>query len=206
MVAGQSCTRLRYQCSPYHSNSALHPIIEHLERSAGFEKDDPPDAKLDRLEALLAASTERMTETAPLFAALLSIPTGNRYPALNLDPQQQKQRTLEVLVEQVEALSRRQPVLIVCEDAHWRSSTQDVFTLLAEHIGRLAVLLLVTFRPEFTPPWTRYAHATQLSVSRLTQRQGKRSSHGLLAARSCLPQSWTRFCSTPKGCPYSSRS
>lgn len=173
-VAGQSRTRLRYQCSPYHSNSALHPIIEHLERSAGFEKDDPPGAKLDRLEALLAASTERMTETAPLFAALLSIPTGNRYPALNLDPQQQKQRTLEVLVEQVEALSRRQPVLIVCEDAHWIDpSTQDVFTLLAEHIGCLAVLLLVTFRPEFTPPWTRYAHATQLSVSRLTHRQGE---------------------------------
>ena len=97
---------------------------------------------------MLAASTERMTETAPLFAALLSIPTGTRYPALNLDPQQQKQRTLEVLVEQVEALSRHQPVLIVCEDAHWIDpSTQDVFTLLAEHIGRLAVLLLVPSGP-----------------------------------------------------------
>ena len=173
-IVGQASTRLRYQCSPYHGNSAFHPIIEHLERSAGLQKDDPPEAKLDKLEALLAASTERMSETAPLFAALLSIPTGSRYPELNLDPQQQKQRTLEVLVEQVEALSRRQPVLIVCEDAHWIDpSTQDVFTLLAEHIGRLAVLMLVTFRPEFTPPWTRYAHATQLSLSRLTQRQGE---------------------------------
>jgi class 3 adenylate cyclase/pimeloyl-ACP methyl ester carboxylesterase len=173
VLAGEPYTRLRYQCSPFHSNSAFHPTIERLERAAAFDKDDSPEAKLDKLEALLAPSTRRMAETAPLFAALLSIPTGDRYPALNLDPQQQKRRTLEVLVEQVEALSSRQPVLMVCEDAHWIDpSTQDVFTLLAERIGRLAVLMLVTFRPGFAPPWSSHAHATQLSVGRLTQRQG----------------------------------
>jgi len=172
-IAGEPHTRLRYQSSPYHSNSAFHPIIERLERSAGFQNGDAPPTKLDKLEALLTPSTKRMAETAPLFAALLSIPTGDRYPALNLTPQQQKQRILEVLVEQVEALSMRQPVLMVCEDAHWIDpSTQEALSLLAERIGHLAVLMLVTFRPDFSPPWTSHAHATQLSVSRLTQRQG----------------------------------
>ena len=172
-LADESLTRLRYQCSPYHGSSAFYPIVERLERAAEFGSDDPSEVKLDKLAALLAPSTESMAETTSLLAALLSIPGGERHRLLDLNPQQQKQRTLEVLVEQVETLSNHQPVLIICEDAHWIDpSTQEFFTLLAERIGSVAVMMLVTYRPDFSPPWARHAHTTQLSLSRLTRRQG----------------------------------
>jgi class 3 adenylate cyclase/pimeloyl-ACP methyl ester carboxylesterase len=180
-------TRLRYQCSPYHTNSAFYPIIERLERAAAFEKGDQPAAKLEKLEALLGQSSEGMAETVPLFAALLSIPTADHYPALNLSPQQQKQRLLEVLVDQVEALAARRPVLMICEDAHWIDpSTQEVFGLLMERIERLPILMLLTFRPEYRPPWPGHAHVTQLSLSRLSRRQGTEILDRLAGGK-CLP-------------------
>ena len=114
---------LLYQCSPHHTTSPLHPVIEQLERAAGFERDDPPEAKLDKLEALLARGTDRLDEAVPLIAALLGVPTGERYPPLDLTPQRQKQRTLEVLVDQLEGLAAEQPVLLVYEDVHWIDPT-----------------------------------------------------------------------------------
>jgi class 3 adenylate cyclase/pimeloyl-ACP methyl ester carboxylesterase len=172
-LAAEPHLRLRYQCSPYHSNSAFHPMVEQLQRSAGFERSDPPATKLDKLEALLARAGERAIEAAPIFAALLAIPTGGRYPDLSLNAQRQKQRTLEVLVDQIEALAAHRPVLMICEDAHWIDpSTQEALTLLVDHIERMAVLLIMTFRPEITPPWTRHAHVTQLSLNRIGRRQG----------------------------------
>ena len=86
--------RLLYQCSPHHTTSPLHPVIEQLERAAGFERDDPPESELDKLETLLARGTRALDEAVPLIAALLGIPTGERYPALDLAPQRQKQLTL----------------------------------------------------------------------------------------------------------------
>ena len=112
-------TRLRYFCSPHHQNSAFYPIITQLERAAGFRRDDTVEQRLDKLEAVLAQATSEPRDAAPLLAALLSIPTGERYPSLNLSPQKQKEKTLKVLLAQVEGLATRQPVLMVFEDAHW---------------------------------------------------------------------------------------
>ena len=108
-LAGEPHTHLRYQCSPYHTNSALHPFIAQLERAAGFNADDTSEQRLDKLEALLAMGTSRVQAVAPLFAALLSIPLGERYPPLALSSTQQRRRTLAALLDQFEGLARWQP-------------------------------------------------------------------------------------------------
>jgi class 3 adenylate cyclase/predicted ATPase len=163
---------LRYQCSPHHLNSALYPIIEQFERAAGFTRDDSPDQKLDKMEAVLAGDERQVAASAPLFAALLSLPTG-RYPALNLSPQKQKEKTLEALTGQIEALARRQPVLMVFEDAHWADPTsQELLDLTLTRLQALPVLLVLTYRPEYAPAWVGQANVTTLSLNRLARRQG----------------------------------
>jgi predicted ATPase len=163
--------RLTYQCSPHHTTSALHPLIEQLERAAGFERNDTVAEKLDKLEALLARGMERPPEAMPLIAALLGVPAGDPQPELT--PQRQKQLTLEALVDQLERLSAAQPVLMTYEDVHWIDpTTQELLGLVVERIQRLPVLLLITLRPEFTPPWAGQPHVSGLALTRLGRRDG----------------------------------
>jgi predicted ATPase/class 3 adenylate cyclase len=172
-LTGERYTPLSHYCSPYHTASALFPIIGLLERAAGFNRSDPPEVRLDKLEALLAQGTERLAEAVPLIAEVLGVMAGERYPSPNLSPQRKAQRTLEVLVEQVEGLASRQPVLALYEDVHWIDpTTLAALGLLIERVQRLPVLVLITFRPEFAPPWSGHAHVTQLSLTRLTRRHG----------------------------------
>ena len=185
---GERYTPLSHYCSPYHTASALFPIIGLLERAAGFNRNDPPEVRLDKLEALLAQGTERLAEAVPLIADMLGIAAGERYPLPNLSPQRAAQRTLEVLVEQVEGLASRQPVLALYEDAHWIDpTTLEALGLLIERAQRLPVLVLITFRPEFVPPWGGHAHVTQLSLARLTRRHGAAIATRLAAGRA-LPE------------------
>ena len=165
-------TRLRYQCSPYHTSSAMFPVVQQLEFAAGFTAENGADEKLDKVESLLAQATEAGRDTMALFAALLSIPIQDRYPPLDLSPQEQKERTLWTLIDQLEAHSARQPVFVVLEDAHWIDPTTSEFVdLMADAIQRLRVLLLITYRPEFNCPWSGYPHATTLALNRLTRNQ-----------------------------------
>ena len=145
---------MRYQCSPYDTNSALRPFIAQLERAAGFKADDTPEQRLDKLEALLAMDASRLKAVAPLFAALLSIPFGERYPPLALSPTQHRRRTLAALLDQFEGLARQQPILLLFEDAHWADATSlELLDLTVERVRQLPVLALFTFRSEFEPPW-----------------------------------------------------
>jgi class 3 adenylate cyclase/predicted ATPase len=165
--------RLTHQCSPYHQASPLRPIVEHLERAAGFARNDPPKARVDKLESLLARGTDRIDEAVPLIATLLGIQTGARHPALELTPERQKQRTLEALVDQLEGLAAEQPVLVVHEDVHWIDpTTQELLSLAIERILRLPILLLITFRPEFVPPWSGQPHVSSVALTRLGGRDG----------------------------------
>lgn len=164
-------TRLRYQCSPYHTNSALHPIIEQFERVAGFEAGDSPDVKLNKLEAALAKSGRPVDDTARLIASLLSIPTADRYPALNVSPQRQKELTLNALVDQLAGLAEQQPVLFVFEDAHWVDPTsQELLEMTVERVPDAAVLMLITHRPEFDAPWVGRSRVTPIILNRLERR------------------------------------
>jgi class 3 adenylate cyclase/tetratricopeptide (TPR) repeat protein len=167
-IAGEPHSRLRYQCSPHHANSALRPIIAQLERAAGFKADDTPEQRLDKLEAILAVPPSRLQAVAPLFAALLSIPSGARYPPLALSPTQQRRRTLAALLDQFEALARQQPILLLFEDAHWADATSlELLDLTVERMRQLPVLALFTFRPEFEPPWAGLPNVGTLTLGRL---------------------------------------
>jgi ABC-type transport system involved in cytochrome c biogenesis ATPase subunit len=117
-IADKRYTRLRYQCSHYHTNSVLRPIITQLERAAGFKVDDTPEQRLNKLEVFLGMDRSGIEAVAPLFAALLSIPFGERYPPLALSPTQQRRRTLAALLDQFEGLARRRPILLLFEDLH----------------------------------------------------------------------------------------
>jgi class 3 adenylate cyclase len=163
---------LRYQCSPFRLNSALYPIIEQLEFAAGFARDDTPEQKLDKLDAVLVGTQAERAESAPLIAALLSLPT-DRYPPLGLSPQRRKEKILEMLVGQVEALARRQPVLIVFEDAHWIDPTsQELLDMMVPRLRALPVLLVLTYRPQYTPRGIGYAHVATMGLTGLPQHLG----------------------------------
>lgn len=164
---GTHC-RVRYQCSPYHINSALHPFVAQLERAAGIRAQDTSAQKLDKLEAMLAPGTQHVANAAPLIAALLSIDTGERYPPLGLNPVQQRRRTFAALLDQLEGLARQQPVLVVCEDLHWADATTlELVDLAVDRIRGLPIFALMTFRPEFEPPWTGLANTSLLRLDRL---------------------------------------
>jgi predicted ATPase len=167
-IAGETHARLRYQCSPYHTSSALRPFIAHLERVARFKADDTSEQRLDKLEAILATGGSRVQAVVPLFAALLSIPVGARYRALRLSPTQQRRRTLAALLDQFEGLARREPILLLFEDAHWADATSlELLDLAIERMRQLPVLALFTFRPEFEPPWVGLPHVRSLSLGGL---------------------------------------
>ena len=170
-LATEPHTRLRYFCSPQHTDSALYPVIGQMERAAGLVHDDTAQAKLDKLDAVLAATSTSMQDAA-LFAEMLSLANDGRYPALELAPQQRRQRTMEALSLQMEALSRSSPVLMIFEDAHWTDPTSlEAFGRTVDRIKTLPVLLIVTFRPEFNAPWAGQSHVTSLALNRLGERE-----------------------------------
>ena len=180
-------TPLRYFCSPLHTDSTLYPFISQLERAAGFERNDTMEAKLDKLSSLLGASPNHDNDVQ-LLAELLSVPTGDRYPPLNLSARQKKQKTIEALVRQLEVLVRQRPVLMIFEDAHWIDpSSRELLDTTIERVARLPVLLVITFRPEFHPPWTGQAHVTTLNLSRLGRREGAALA-GSVAGNNVLPE------------------
>jgi predicted ATPase/class 3 adenylate cyclase len=164
--------RLRYFCSPHHQDSALYPSMAQLERATGFRRDDSDDQRLNKLESVLARGTDDLSQVVPLLADLLSIPTGDRYPPLNLAPQKRKEKTLRAQLAQVEGLSSRQPVLILFEDIHWSDpTTREWLDLLVDRVPGLRVLVIITFRPEFAPPWIGRPHVTMLNLNRLPPRR-----------------------------------
>ena len=168
-VANEPHTRLRYFCSPQHTNSPFHPLIGQIERAAELARDDAPRQKLDKLHAVLAR-TSTSKEDAALFAELLSLANDGRYPTLDLAPAQRRERTIDALTAQLETLTRQSPVLMIFEDAHWSDPTSlEVISRTVNLIQDLPLLLIVTFRPEFQPPWIGRHHVTALSLNRLAQ-------------------------------------
>jgi predicted ATPase len=163
---------LRYFCSAHHTISALFPFISQLERAALFERSDSPTQKFAKLEALLAQSAADADHVAVL-ANLLSLPPNDRYRLPELSPQNRKEKTFAALLAQLDGLAAREPVLLIFEDVHWIDPTsRELLTVTLERVPRLRVLLLITARPEFTPPWPGHAHVTTLLLTRLSRRDG----------------------------------
>jgi hypothetical protein len=170
-AAPEPHARLRYFCSPQRTDSALYPIISQMERAAGFTHADTVAMKLDKLDAVLALSSTSRQDAA-LFAGMLSMPNDGRYPTLELTPQQRRQKTLEALFTQVQTFASKNPVLVIFEDAHWSDPTSvEAFGRAVNLVATVPVLLLITFRPEFEPPWIGQPHVTTLTLNRLTRHE-----------------------------------
>ncbi len=169
-IASDPHIRIRDFCSPHHQDSALYPFIVQLERAAGFARDDTAGQKLAKLEALLAPGA-RDSDDIALLAELLSLP--NSVASLNLSPQRKREKLFEALLGQLDAVARSRPVLMVFEDAHWIDPTsRELMDLTLDRVGRLPVLLVITFRPEFQHAWGGQAHVTMLALNRLGGRDG----------------------------------
>jgi class 3 adenylate cyclase/predicted ATPase len=172
-VVSAGSPRIVLRCSPYHTHSALYPVIQHLQRVLEWRRDETPAATLDTLERTLKVYDLAADEAVPLVAALLSVPIPEgRYPPLVLTPQQQRQRTLDALTTWLLAEAERQPVLAVWEDLHWADpSTLELLGLVIEQVPTARMLTLVTARPEFRPPWAPRSYLTQLTLGRLPRPQ-----------------------------------
>src|SRR3954452_7200436 len=187
-LAREPHIRLRYFCSPQHTDSALYPVIGEMMRAASFAHDDSPQRKTDKLDALLAQSSTPPQDAA-LFAEMLSLPPDGRYPAIEVEPQLRRQKTLNALGSQIETLARINPVLVIFEDAHWADPTSlELFAQTVELAANHRLLILVTFRPEFSAPWIGRPHVTALTLNRLTRRDIDSLIEGVVGKRS-LPVS-----------------
>ena len=175
-LGSERMTSIVLRCSPYYTNSALYPVIDHLQRLLHFHREDTPEAKLDKLEHSLREYRFARDEVMPLFAALLSVPLPDgRYPPLHLSPQQQKRKTAEALVAWLVEAAERQPLLAVWEDLHWADpSTLELLSLIIDQSRTARMLTLLTCRPEFQPPWSPRSHLAHLTLNRFIQPQVER--------------------------------
>ena len=198
-------TRLRFQCASTHTESALYPVIRHIEYAAGFVSDDEPELRLDKLETLLRRGAEDARESAALLAPIMSLPT-DRYGSVDLSPEQRSERTLKLLVDQLLGLAAQQPVLYILEDAHWIDpTTRELVSRTMSRIGTARVLLVITYRPDFRSDWASHPNATVLTLNRLAARRGPSWSVRLVAWR-CLRQPCREYWAVRMASRYTSRS
>jgi class 3 adenylate cyclase len=168
----EGATRIEFRCSPYHQNSALYPIIDHLQRLLQFTREDSPTTKLEKLQHTLSHYRFLQADTLPLLASLLSLPHPEGAPPITLSPQKQKQKTQEALVAWIVEEAEKAAVYCAWEDVHWADpSTLEVLTLFLDQVPTTWLLALLTLRPEFTPPWGNRSHLSQMTLSRLGRSQ-----------------------------------
>ncbi|GLR88420.1 AAA family ATPase [Bradyrhizobium iriomotense] len=169
-IAGERHGQVSFQCSPYYTSTAFHPFSAQLKFALGLDREDANATSLANLEAAVAATGSDVAQVTPLFAALLSIATGDRYPPLDLSPQQQKDATVSAIVSHVLGLAREQPLVIAFEDLHWIDPTsREVIDLLVDKVQGQPILVVITARSEFQPSWNAHSHITTLVLNRLSR-------------------------------------
>ena len=190
-LQSQPHVRIRYFCSPQHTDSALYPIINQLERAARFERGDAPAQKLHKLQTLLAPVVPEQAAEVALLADLLSVPRDGQHGLFEMDPQKRKEKTFDALFAQLRHLEQQQPVLMIYEDVQWIDpTTLELLARIVERAPHMRLLLLISARPEFTPPWPGYAHVTTVSLTRLSRREGTTLITGVTQGRA-LPEEVT---------------
>ena len=171
-VSEDGIRQIEFRCSPYHQNSALHPITEHLQRLLRFTSDDTPETKLDKLQKLLSNYRFPQADTLPLLAALLSLPLPTGVPPPSVSPQKQKEQTQAALVSWLIEEAEQAPIYNAWEDLHWADpSTLELLDLFLAQVPTSQLFVLLTFRPEFSPPWGTHSYLSHLTLSRLGQPQ-----------------------------------
>ncbi len=169
-AAGKDHIWVAIRCSPFHTASAFHPIIEHLKRVFGWQPEDSAQQHLAKLEAGLAGfKALPLSESVRLFADLMAVPTPeDRYLRLSMTAQQQRDATLDAIVAWLIETAERAPVLMAWEDLHWADpTTLETLGMLIEQAPTAALLVVATYRPELTPPWPQRSHMTPITLNRL---------------------------------------
>jgi class 3 adenylate cyclase/tetratricopeptide (TPR) repeat protein len=198
-IAGEPYARVHLQCSPYHRDSALYPVIQYLSRAATFDATDTPADRLGKVSALFGRRTATDPEAIGLLAELLSITAAVEGKAT---PAQRKAATISLLVDEIVRLGETDAVLLVLEDAHWiDATTLELVTRLIDSIGRCRLLVLVTARPDFTPPWLARPHATLLTLGRLSRTECTQLIAGVAAAQDLSPETVASIVSKTDGVP-----
>ena len=202
-VVQEGHSRMTFRCSPYHINSALHPVIAYLEGLAQFQAEDTPETRLDKLEGMLGGHGRSFEEVVPLYAALLSVPVPpGRYPASNLTPQQQRHQTQEALVGWLLEEAERRPTLAMWEDLHWADpSTLEMLASVLEQTPTVRMLHVLTFRPEFGAPWRPRSHMTPITLNRLERPQVEALITHLARGKSLPPEVNQHIIATTDGVP-----
>jgi class 3 adenylate cyclase/predicted ATPase len=201
-LAGEVCTYIDCRCSPYYQNTALYPLVTHLQRLLRFTRQDTSEEMLDKLEAALAAYGFPLEELVPLLAVLLSLPLPARYPPLTLTPQRQKQKTFKALLAWLLAEAERQPVCFVVEDLHWAdASTLEWLDLLIDQISGTRLLVLLLFHADFRPPWAMRSHLTHLTLSRLSRRQVEVMAEQVAGGKALPPEVLQQLVAKTDGVP-----
>ena len=193
---------LRFQCSPYYGNSAFWPSIDIFERALKFGRDEPPETKLDKLEALIVGQLGRPLGDVRFIASMLSIPCEERYGPHSMIPQKFKDETLRVLVDLSEATARRQPSVMLFEDVHWADpSSLEVLDLLIDRVKSFPLLIVITHRPEFQSRWSQHGHVVGLNLSKLTRAQSAAMMAGIVGRKALAPNSVEQILAKTDGVP-----
>ncbi len=201
-LAGEPHRRIHLQCSPYYSDSSLFPVIKQLSRAAGFAADDSPGARIDKLRALFARRVASDPLAIPLLADLLSIADPSHAVPASLNPAQRKAATIALLVDEIVGFGDTNPVLLIVEDAHWiDATTLELMTRLTDNIGRARLLVLVTARPDFAPPWQTRPHSTLLTLGRLGRADCARLVAGVAAAHGVSAETVAAIVAKTDGVP-----
>ena len=193
---------LRFQCSPYYTTSAFYPSIDNFERTLKFSRDETPDARLDKLEALIVKHHGRPPDDLPYIAAMLSIPFEHRFGRVQMSPQRFKDETLRCLVDLFEAAAHKQPSVMLFEDAHWADPTSlEVLDLLIDRVKAFPLLIVLTHRPEFQSRWSSQGHVAALKLAKLTFAQSSaivaKLTHGKTLPGNLLQQILTKTDGVP---------
>jgi class 3 adenylate cyclase/tetratricopeptide (TPR) repeat protein len=201
-VLSEDATRIEFRCSPYYQNSALYPLIEHLQRLLQFHREESPQAKLEKLQQALARYHFPQADTLPLLAALLSLPHPEGAPPLTLSPQKQKQKTQAAVVAWLVEEAEKAAVYCIWEDLHWADpSTLEVLSLLLDQVPTARFFLLLTFRPEFSPPWGSRAYLTPLVLSRLPRTQAEEMVEKVTGGKTLPAEVFTQIVRKTDGVP-----
>jgi class 3 adenylate cyclase/tetratricopeptide (TPR) repeat protein len=171
-LQGEGAQAMRFQCSPYYINSAFWPSIDNFERVLKYARDESPESKLDKLEALMVDHYQRPLTDVRFIASILSIPCDERYGELAMTPQKFKDETLRTLVDLTEAAAKQQPSVLLFEDLHWADpTTLELLDLMIDRVTTIPLLVVFTHRPEFQNRWADHGHVIGLNLSKLTRAQ-----------------------------------
>src|SRR6185436_3203765 len=199
---GTGAVWLEGHASPFHRDSAFHPILQWLDQWIGADREDASGIRLARLEEALARHGLPLSEACPLIASLLGLPAGDRWPLPALPPDVQRRRTVEVLLAVLVASAERQPLVLVLEDLHWIDpSSSELLKHLAEQAAGLPLLLLATFRPEGAPAWEARSHLTHLNLAPLGRRQTSLMIERICAGRELDPAIREKIAERADGVP-----